>query len=446
MSLNPTSISLKLQFGSELRKVSKAPSTILELKSLFNLLYGRQNFLITYTDEEGDFISVTTDAELTELYHKNKGKPTLKLILKETSESAPVSIFDRIDTLRQSLLQSVAVDASSQKNLLDLSINSVNSDEKSFETFKTFESAKEENIEIIEEKKIINEENKEIFNPDQKEKQKNVKKQKKNKNAKAPKIQKEKKPKKEKKEKKVKPAEKELIVHNNIICDGCNEGPIIGIRYKCTVCYDFDLCENCEEILDHQHPLVKIRQPMKTGAHALWGQRNSCQFSGRIPDMGAIKDLISSYVKEATKKKYKVKVENRNQASVESFIAPGCLTNLKWTLINKGRKTWPAGSRLVLNKGNVIAEDAILSEVEPGKKINVEIQVKVPSIETAFSGTWKIVIGEKEFGKIKAFGNTVNDPKVRSLLQMGFSLESAKKALEKAKGNLDLAISQVLKG
>lgn len=51
------------------------------------------------------------------------------------------------------------------------------------------------------------------------------------------------------------------IIHDNIRCDGCQEGPIKGIRYKCSVCEDFDFCGNCEEQMDHPHPFLKIRSP-----------------------------------------------------------------------------------------------------------------------------------------------------------------------------------------
>ena len=51
-------------------------------------------------------------------------------------------------------------------------------------------------------------------------------------------------------------------IHPGVICDGCN-GAIIGTRYKCTICKDFDYCEKCEEKSNgsHGHPLLKINNP-----------------------------------------------------------------------------------------------------------------------------------------------------------------------------------------
>jgi len=40
-------------------------------------------------------------------------------------------------------------------------------------------------------------------------------------------------------------------------CDECQQR-ICGIRYKCLVCPDFDLCEKCEENNSHPHVFAKL--------------------------------------------------------------------------------------------------------------------------------------------------------------------------------------------
>lgn len=60
---------------------------------------------------------------------------------------------------------------------------------------------------------------------------------------------------------KTKVPEKEVVVHHNIICDGCSVTPIVGVRYQCSVLKNFDLCEKCEAIVDHPYPLLKLRKP-----------------------------------------------------------------------------------------------------------------------------------------------------------------------------------------
>eukprot|EP00850_Spirogloea_muscicola_P000988 SM000003S11233 [mRNA] locus=s3:1667446:1669772:- [translate_table: standard] len=51
------------------------------------------------------------------------------------------------------------------------------------------------------------------------------------------------------------------LVHAGVRCDGCGATPIVGIRYRCTTCHDFDLCEACEASMGHggfRHNLLKI--------------------------------------------------------------------------------------------------------------------------------------------------------------------------------------------
>ena len=55
------------------------------------------------------------------------------------------------------------------------------------------------------------------------------------------------------------------IVHEGIKCSKCGTNPIRGIRYRCLICTDLNLCEICEINEDHSntlnHAMIKIRRP-----------------------------------------------------------------------------------------------------------------------------------------------------------------------------------------
>lgn len=88
----------------------------------------------------------------------------------------------------------------------------------------------------------------------------------------------------------VPPSETRSIFHHfGVICDGCEKTPIVGIRYKCTGCADYDLCESCEQSGVHKetgHVFLKVLAPTWTpspfhchqrrwgGHHNRWSNRN----------------------------------------------------------------------------------------------------------------------------------------------------------------------------
>ncbi|XP_018409942.1 PREDICTED: sequestosome-1 isoform X2 [Nanorana parkeri] len=52
------------------------------------------------------------------------------------------------------------------------------------------------------------------------------------------------------------------VVHPNVTCDGC-EGPVVGNRYKCLICPDYDLCNTCEGKGVHkEHNMIMFPTPI----------------------------------------------------------------------------------------------------------------------------------------------------------------------------------------
>ena len=54
-------------------------------------------------------------------------------------------------------------------------------------------------------------------------------------------------------------------VHRGVRCDGCGMLPIIGPRYKCKDCQDFDLCHQCcvDQNLHPQHQFLLVRSTIQ---------------------------------------------------------------------------------------------------------------------------------------------------------------------------------------
>ncbi|KAI9521918.1 hypothetical protein NQZ68_042242, partial [Dissostichus eleginoides] len=81
--------------------------------------------------------------------------------------------------------------------------------------------------------------------------------------------------------------------HPDVTCDGC-EGPVVGTRFKCSVCPNYDLCSACQARGTHtEHQLLPIWHPMqwfprgkwmKRMRHCMWNQNQNQQPGPSRPD------------------------------------------------------------------------------------------------------------------------------------------------------------------
>ncbi|RZF41759.1 hypothetical protein LSTR_LSTR012238 [Laodelphax striatellus] len=73
------------------------------------------------------------------------------------------------------------------------------------------------------------------------------------------------------------------VAHPTIVCDGCKRQGIPGIRYKCTRCYDYDLCFQCymSDQHDVNHPFQRFDTAKSLGSRSGFGRAGGTVERGR---------------------------------------------------------------------------------------------------------------------------------------------------------------------
>lgn len=139
-------------------------------------------------------------------------------------------------------------------------------------------------------------------------------------------------------------------IHNGIKCEKCFKEPIIGYRYKCIQCDNYNLCQDCEEKNaineDHPHYFIKIRKEYKN----------------------------NTIIFETNDYSYKCL-----NSKLESHIYQG-VDEAKITLSLKNDKTkWPEGkTKLIIDRSNsmIDGENINLKPLNNGEQENYEINFK----------------------------------------------------------------------
>jgi hypothetical protein len=171
----------------------------------------------------------------------------------------------------------------------------------------------------------------------------------------------------------------EPVIHDFVVCDGCGASPITGIRYKCTICSNFDLCSNCEAAGVHPngHPLLKVKVPKNCGMEGSW-RRRGCDMERHSRRHGSpmrcprsrSDRLYAKFIEDVT-------IPDR------SYLAPGSSHNKTWVLQNTGSTAWPAGNKLHFVSGDrdtidPASFDMTLPEVAAGDRVEVSVGLRAP--------------------------------------------------------------------
>ena len=141
-------------------------------------------------------------------------------------------------------------------------------------------------------------------------------------------------------------------VHTNIKCMHCFINPIIGYRYKCSLCEnsEYNLCQQCYEknSENRKHP------------HFFYLIKNDYSY-----------DCISSNLKKTTHR-------GRKEVKMEIIIQNNC------------QNKWPENTKLIndKNKSQITTDDILLNQLGPGDKMPVIISFK--NLQDLSSNEYKI--------------------------------------------------------
>lgn len=170
-------------------------------------------------------------------------------------------------------------------------------------------------------------------------------------------------------------------VHEGVTCDGCNQSPIVGTRFKCSVCYDYDLCEACEAkgaaVHDLAHPLLKIATPVPRPRRRCheggnrWGSR-----WGR-PQGGSTNARFVQHV---------------TMDRSGSVVAPGQKFVKIWRMRNEGSAPWSEHTALSFVGGDLLgAPRAVLvGSVPPGIEVDLSVDMTAPTVPGRYVSYWRL--------------------------------------------------------
>lgn len=200
--------------------------------------------------------------------------------------------------------------------------------------------------------------------------------------------------------------EKPKAVHKNYICDICSADPIVGIRYKCSVRPDYDLCEKCEAITETPYPMIKIREPKHAPRAIICSYENKPQQA--VPAQKVLRPTLKAKV--------------LGQSSVETVQHIGKKFTLNWEFLNNGDTVWPMDIMFLRTNGDEIDSSLWHSNkyLAVNGKMQVIVEFTAPSKPGKYFSCFRLVQGENNHFGDKIFLNlTVEDPEATAEIIIG---------------------------
>jgi len=392
------SVVIKAIFNGDIRRISAQVKNFEQLVQVLRNLFTTlpQNFIVKYQDDDNDFITIASDIELEE---------AINLSIASKNNILKLFIEAKVNVVPENKPQEITIKAipSSNDEKGKEKVTEVKSEAKPVEQ-KSTDSPLDlfsqfapllQNPQLISEfaTPFIEHFIKPIIQPVTDEAR-----------ARCPYFQKQ--------QQQSSPSQQDSVppsatsnVHTGVTCDGCNKSPIVGVRYKCANCPNFDLCEECEAkgtLHVATHVFVKIRKP--TNQHwyrpilmNLYDNKEAfpgffrggrCGRFNRVwnhqpAQQGGFIPLLARFVSDVTIP------DGVEIASNTKFIKT-------WRLRNEGTTKWPERCRLIFTDGEKMGAniETLVPAISPGEEVDISIDMITPAVPGKYVGYYRMATEE----------------------------------------------------
>jgi len=147
---------------------------------------------------------------------------------------------------------------------------------------------------------------------------------------------------------------------------------IIGNRYKCSVCPEYNLCENCEENATHEHPFLKIKNPVGTYKESSTAKKEE----------PVIPKFCVEFIKEVS--------TIPSKASLRDIVIYKTIV-----IKNNGTQEWPKNSFLV-STCEIKGLKTRLYNLAPGKEMTAILTIENPGKGGKHDATWAVMFVDEQ--------------------------------------------------
>jgi hypothetical protein len=168
------------------------------------------------------------------------------------------------------------------------------------------------------------------------------------------------------------------VAHPMVACDGCDR-PIVGIRYKCGYCPDYDLCSTCErrgaEVHDPSHILLKMALP--------------------CPEMKLSRVCMERVMSRCITDSpwFNARLVRDETFPDNTRVSPSTSLSKTWIMCNTGTAAWtPTTTKLQHVNGSLIVYngEVAVPHTLPGQECHLTVQLDAPEAPGNYQSYWQL--------------------------------------------------------